>query len=453
MARILVIDDEPGICQALEKYLRGEGHEVRTSSRAETGLTLAEAFRPDLVILDVRLPGMNGLQALERLRAADPGLPVVVVTAYGTVETAVEAVRRGAYDYLLKPLDLDRISTLLGRALEAREAARNVAVKAGTASGTGRETALVGRTPAMQEVYKRIGAVSLTDAPVMLVGESGTGKEMVARAIHYASARARGPFVPVSCGAIPESLVPAELFGESAEDGRVGRVAAAEGGTLFLDDVETLPPPAQVALVRLLEERTFESPGRAVPVRADARVVSCSQADLAGAIARGRFREDLYYRLNVVSIRVPALRERLADLPALAAHFLRGTGAAISAEALKVMLSHSWPGNVRELRNAVEHALVLSRGGTILPEHLPEPVLAGARRRPEEDAGAVRAIVERVLDAAPGAEGVYERFLELFEAPLVAAVLKRTGGNQVRAARMLGIHRTTLRGKIERYRL
>jgi DNA-binding NtrC family response regulator len=457
MARILVIDDEPGICQALEKLFRAEGHEVRTSSRAETGVPLAEAFCPDLVILDVRLPGMNGLDALARLRKADPRLPAIVVTAYGTVDTAVEAVRRGAYDYLLKPLDVDRILSVANRALSSRRFSAEIALKSGTEDSRPVRTAIVGRTPAMQEVFKRIGALALSDVPVLVTGEIGTGKELVARAIHYASARARRPFVAVSCGAVPEGEARAELMGEATAEGRparVGRVEAAEGGTLFLDDVTALPPAVQVALLSLLEERAYERGGDAVRRAADVRVISAASGDLRGAIDGGRFREDLYWGLNVVTVRVPPLRERLADLPALAAHFLRGTGAALSKEALRALLGHSWPGNVRELRGALEHAVVLSRGGAILAEHLPEAVIGGAAERPGRDEETIRALVGRAVEETPE-EGsdLYERLLARFEAPLISAVLHRTGGNQVQAAKLLGIHRTTLRSKIDRYGL
>jgi DNA-binding NtrC family response regulator len=457
VARILVIDDEPGICQALEKLFRSEGHEIRTSSRAETGLPLAEAFKPDLAILDVRLPGMNGLEVLARLRKADPRLPAIVVTAYGTVDTAVEAVRRGAYDYLLKPLDVDRILAVANRALESRRLSAEVVLRSEGVAAVPAGAAIVGRTPAMQEVFKRIGALALSDVPVLVTGEIGTGKELVARAIHYASARARHPFVPVSCGAVPEAEARAELFGEAVGEGRparVGRVEAAEGGTLFLDDVTALPSPVQVALLALLETGSYERGGDSARVAANIRVISAASGDLRGAIDGGRFREDLYWRLNVVTVRVPPLRERQADLPALAAHFLRGSGAAISKEAMRALLGHSWPGNVRELRSALEHAVVLSRGGTVLPEHLPEAVTRGAAERPRQEEDAVRTIVERATEEAPEEGGdLYERTLSRLEAPLIAAVLRRTGGNQVQAAKILGIHRTTLRNKIDRYGL
>jgi DNA-binding NtrC family response regulator len=453
LSRILVIDDEPGICRALERFFREGGHEVRTSSRAETGLTLAEAFEPDLVLLDVRLPGMNGLDALARLRRMDPDLPVVVVTAYGTMETAVEAVRRGAWDYVLKPLDLESVSTLLERAIESRRLAGEVAI------GEPREepppppppaaemVSMVGRAPVMQEVFKRIGAVSLSDVPVLVLGESGTGKELAARAIHYASARGGEPFEVVSCTAVPEPRVSAEVF---------GRLERAGGGSLFLDDVAALPGAVQAALLRYLDEGTFEPEGGAERRGGGARVIAAAEGDLEALVGEGRIREDLSYRLNVVAIRIPPLRERVADIPLLVAHFLGGADGpegAISKEALRLLLTWSWPGNVRELRSAVDHAVVLARRGTILPEHLPRHVREGAHRRPEEDAEIVRAIVDRALEGDIPEGEVFATVMARFEAPLVAAVLEKTGGNQVKAAKLLGIHRTTLRTKIQKYRL
>ncbi len=460
MARILVIDDEPGICRALEKFLQGEGHEVRTSSRAETGLPLAEAFEPDLVILDVRLPGMDGLEALSRLHERSPDLPVLVVTAYGTMETAVEAVRRGAWDYVVKPLDLERTLALVRRAVETRDRAREVAIGAARGEGAGpaplpreRFPPLLGRTPAMQEVFKRIGAVSLTDVPVLLTGESGTGKELAARAIHYASARAAGPFECVNSASIPEERLEEELFGSGA---RAGRIARASGGSLFLDEVSELPAAVQARLLRVLEEGVLEDVDTGRRIEVDVRPLSASHADLRAAIEAGRFREDLFYRLSVMTIRLPALRERIADIPLLLDHFLKGGDGprgAIGKAALRPLLEYAWPGNVRELRNAVEHALVLARGGTILPEHLPDHVREGARRRPEEDGEIVRSLVERLLSAGIPEGEVYQAVMDRFEGPLIAAVLQRTGGNQVRAARILGIHRTTLRARIRKHGL
>ena len=458
MARILVIDDEPGICRAFEQFLSERGHEVRVSSRGETAIRLSEAFGPDLAIVDVRLPGMSGLELLVKLREKDASLPVIVVTAYGAMETAVEAMRRGAYDYLLKPLELARIQTVIDRALESRKIAADVALGGARAPGVGIAPGvrLLGKTLVMQEVFKRIGAVSTSDVPVLVTGESGTGKEMVARAIHAASARAAGPFEAVNCAAVGEAELKGEIFGCLGLEGvlRPGRTERAAGGTLFLDEVAGLPASVQVHLLRLVESRQLTGPDGVSRLNADVRVISATAADLPGEIEAGRFREDLYYRLNVIGIRMPPLRDRVQDIPILAAAFLSaraGEKARISKSALRRMLEHPWPGNVRELRNAVEHALVLARGETILPEHLPEHVRAGAEHRPEDDGERIRAIVDAMLEVGIPEGEVYQAVMDRFEAPLIAAVLERTGGNQVQAAKLLGIHRTTLRSKIQRH--
>jgi len=462
MARILVIDDEPGICRAFEKHFEKLGHEVRVSSRAETALKLAEVFAPDLIILDVRLPGMSGIEALGRLRPMDPTVPIIVVTAYGTMETAVEAVRRGAYDYILKPLDLAAMGEVIDHALESRRLAeeivigvRPLAVTPPPVPDAPREgyAPLLGRTPAMQEVFKSIGAASLSDAPVLIVGESGTGKEMTARAIHYSSARADQPFEPLNCGAVPVGRLLREVFGVEGGEGRLRR---AGGGTLYLGEAHALAPAAQAELARYLAEGTGSSVGGGDREPAKARVMGAMNRDPETEVSEGRLREDLFYRLGVVTIRIPPLRERAADIPLLTGRFLGARGpdrAPITKEALRMVLSYSWPGNVTELRNAVEHAIVMARGEAILPEHLPEHVRHGADRQPEADDDRIRSIVDAALSGGVSDGEVFQAVMDRFEAPLIAAVLERTGGNQVKAAKLLGIHRTTLRTKIQKHGL
>jgi two-component system nitrogen regulation response regulator GlnG len=311
----------------------------------------------------------------------------------------------------------------------------------------------------MQEIFKRIGMVSLSDASVLIQGETGTGKEVAARAIHEASARRDGPFVPVHVAAIPDTLLESELFGfekgafTGASAPRPGRLLRADGGTLFLDEVKEIPKGLQVKLLRVLEERTVEGLGAGERKPLDVRVIAASQGDLAKEVEAGRFREDLYFRLNVFPIRMPPLRERRDDIPRLAAHFLeafRGGDAGIAPETLESLLAHDWPGNVRELRNAVEHAAVLARGRTLEPEHLPQNV----RREADASERALPLVREAVRRAAADAEGaVYEAVLDLFEKPLLAEAMRLTGGNQVKAASLLGIHRTTLRKKLEKHGL
>jgi DNA-binding NtrC family response regulator len=458
-ARVFVVDDEPGICRALERFFGGRGDACRAFPRAEEALEAAAGDPPDLVILDVKLPGMDGLEALGRFRASPSPPSVVVVTAHGTLDVAVDAIRRGAHDYLPKPLDLGRVGAVADRALAARAAALE---GGGPPDGADPAALLVGRSGAMQEVFKRIGAVALSDVPVLVTGESGTGKEMVARAIHRASRRAPGPFEPVDCASLPETLFESELFGHEkgaftgAAGRRVGRLERAEGGTVFLDEVAEIPPATQAKLLRFLETRTVERIGGTGPISVDARVVAATHRDLAARIRQGLFREDLFYRLDVVTIRIPPLRERPEDVPLLVAHFLAqergGPTRGVSRAALDRLLAHPWPGNVRELRNAVDHARVLARGEPILAEHLPPTVAgAGAPTGPGDDA-LLRAVARRLAAEAGDGEGdLHALAMARLEKPLLEEVLSRTGGNQVRAARVLGIHRTTLRERMARY--
>jgi two-component system nitrogen regulation response regulator GlnG len=459
-ASVMVVGDEPGICRALERFFSARGDRARSFPRAEEALAAAALSSPDLVLLDVRLPGMGGIEALELFRALERPPAVVVITAHGTLDIAVEAVRRGAFDYLPKPLDLAAVAAAADRALASRSA--GAPAPGGTDGGP-----LVGRSPAMHDLFKRIAAVALSDAPVLVLGESGSGKEMVARALHRASRRAGGPFEAVDCASLPETLFEGELFGHErgaftgAVARRVGRLERAGGGTLFLDEVGEIPGASQAKLLRFLETRTFERLGGGGQVTVDARIVAATHRDLEARIREGLFRADLFYRLNVVTLRVPPLRERPDDVPLLVAGFLAdprgGPAQGIAPAALDRLVAHRWPGNVRELRNAVEHARVLSRGSLILPEHLPPSIAGGGPAGPppgDEDA-ALRALVRRAL-AAEGEEGegsgdLHARLVARIERPLLEEVLARTGGNQVRAARILGIHRTTLRERMDRY--
>ena len=448
MARVLIIDDEPNVCWALKKALEHAGHEAETAPTAEQGLPLARG--KDLVFLDIGLPGMNGLEALGRLK----GQPVVVITAHGTVENAVEALRRGAYDYLVKPLRGEEIPALVDRAVKRTALEREVErLRRELGKGT---SPLKGATRVMQEVFKRIATVAMADAPVLVLGESGTGKELVARTIHAASRRAAGPFEPIDCGALPETLLDSELYGHGrgaftgAVERRRGRVELAAGGTLFLDEVGELSPAAQAKLLRFLAEGEFVRVGGGERQHVDVRIITATHRDLRRAVAEGAFREDLFYRLAVTDVRLPPLRDRRDDVPLLVAHFLEALAypGAVSEEAMAALARHAWPGNVRELRNAVEAATVTARGAVILPDHLPESVRDGPPPAPDE----LARVVVRLADAAP--EGTkYEAVHDAFERAAIAHVLGLVGSNQVQAARLLGIHRTTLRKLMEKYGL
>ncbi len=479
MSRILVVDDEQGVCFAFEKFLKAEGHQPITCSTAEKALSLVKSERPDLVITDVRLPGMSGLDLLKRVRKEHPEISVIVITAYSTMNTAVEAMKTGAYEYLVKPIDLDEAKIHIDRALESRHLASELRMlrrelarfygekgKPGTKTATAAEPpVIIGKSPAMQEVFKEIGSVSMSDISVLIRGESGTGKELVARAIHTNSPRKNGPFEPITCASLSETLLESELYGheEGAFTGavrrKVGKFEIANGGTVFLDEIGDVPPTIQVKLLRFLEDKTFTRVGGTEHLSTNVRIIAATNRDLEARMREGAFREDLYYRLSVFNIYLPSLRERPEDVPLLAAHFLEGLpDAEMDKRTLDVLKDCRWPGNVRELRNAIEHAVVLARGKTILPEHLPGSVM-----REEETAGTPaldaepRSLAVALFDKQskdPALEGrLYEELMDVWERPLLERALELYNGNQVQVARLLGIHRTTLRKKMQKFGL
>ena len=449
MARVLIIDDDPGVCWALRKALEAAEHSVETVGTAEQGLPLVRGH--DLVFLDIGLPGMDGLQALEHL----DGVPVVIITAHGTVENAVEALRLGAFDYLVKPLRAEELPALVERAVRRTALEREVADLRGELNRRQGAAPLKGTTPAMQDVFKQIATVALSDAPVLIRGESGTGKELVARTVHESSRRRSGPFEPIDCGALPENLLESELYGfeRGAFTGAVarkpGRIEIADGGTLFLDEVAELTPSSQAKLLRFLSERELVRLGGTERIAVDVRLVAASHRDLRSACEQGTFREDLFYRLAVTEIQLPPLRDRRDDIPLLVAYFLEQEfeyGGDLGEQAMAILSRYSWPGNVRELRNAVESATVKARGATIGPDHLP-PYVTGTGRAGEDEIGRM---VAAIADAAPEG-GKHEAVTDAFERGLIRHLLGLTGGNQVQAAKQLGIHRTTLRKLIEKH--
>jgi nitrogen regulation protein NR(I) len=464
MARILVVDDELNICWALQAYLTGEGHAVTVAGTAADALTELEARPPDVLISDIRLPGMDGVELLRRARALGSDVPVILMTAYGDVDTGVAAMRNGAFEYLHKPIDLDQIGVTVQRALSRRQAAVDgrPAVTADTALGP----RLVGRSVAMQEVYKLIGLVSASDVTVLVEGESGVGKELVARAIHEHSSRRDRPFVAVNCGSLPDALLESELFGyergafTGAVGSKPGRWELADGGTLFLDEVAELSPANQVALLRVIQDGRVERLGGTRSIDVDVRIIVATNRSLRDEVAARRFRDDLYFRLQVVTIRVPALRERTADLPDLVAHFLGLTARQIGREpprvdsvALDALSRYDWPGNVRELENVIRRAVVLARDRVISLADLPENMdgteaKAVPAARPSVAAVAEAEFRARLEAGAAPAGSIYHDLVDSVEAALITAALAVTGGNQVRAAELLGVHRTTLRKRI-----
>jgi two-component system nitrogen regulation response regulator GlnG len=457
---VLVIDDEEAVCWALQRALAGEGHSVATAASAEQGLAAAARQRPDAVILDVRLPGMDGLTALARLHELAPDVPVIVITAFGNLPTAVRAVEAGAFDYLVKPFDLAQGLDAVRRALQRRPGPPAPAPPAG-----GPEE-IVGKSLAMQAVFKRIALVAPRDACVLIVGESGTGKELVARAIHRYSARRDRPFLPVHIAALNPNLVESELFGHvkgaftGASQSRPGLLALASGGTVFLDELADIPLPVQVKLLRALEHNEVLPVGATQPVALDLRILTATHQDLARCVAEGRFRHDLYFRLNVFQVALPPLRERPEDIEPLAEHFLQRfepNALPLLPQTLRHLQALPWFGNVRELRNALEHAAILARGGPLLPEHF-----AGFDCRPLSGAGPAdglasqvrRWLAEQVRLAGPNAPAeLYEGLLRLVEPALLEEVMRRVGGNRWVAARWLGLNRATVRKKLAHYGL
>jgi len=461
--RILIADDEDGLRWVLEKGLRQAGYDVTGVKDGAAAIRAVEDEAFDLVFVDVRMPGMDGLTALARMRERRPETSVVVMTAHGTMETAIQAMQRGAYDYLTKPFDIDEALLLAQRALEASRLTQEVA-RLKTGMQEVREfSALIGRHPRMQDVYKTIGRIAGSDVTVLLRGESGTGKELVARAIHHYSRRAGRPFVAVSAAAIPGTLLESEMFGHErgaftdAKERRLGKFELAHGGTLYLDEIGDMPLDLQAKVLRALQERTIERLGGRESIRIDVRVLAATNRDLEAAMRDGKFREDLYYRLNVVTLNLPPLRERRRDIPLLVEHFLAKHGGelgecGVAPEALDRLVGHDWPGNVRELENVVQRAMVMATAGVILPEHLPiGPVSAAASVA--VDASLEEIVERKLLECVRGlrehsSANLYDLMIALVEKPLLRAVLRETAGNQVRAAQILGINRNTLRKKL-----
>ena len=443
---ILIVDDEKNTREGLVRALRGE-YAVAEAENGQRALEWLETHVADVVLSDLRMPGLDGLDLLSRLLGRESKPIVILLTAFGSVETAVEAMKRGAYDFLAKPVNLDRLDLLLRRALaERRLGDENRRLKAQLDSKYGFEN-IIGASPAMQEVFETIRQAAPTRATVLIQGESGTGKELVARALHQCSPRRDGPFVPVHCAALAPTLLESELFGHEkgaftgATERRRGRFELADGGTLFLDEIGEIDPALQVKILRVLEERKFERVGGTETLHVDVRLVAATNRDLRARVAEGAFREDLFYRLHVVNLTLPPLRERTGDVVLLAQHYLKTLAAengkkppAISPEAMDVLQAYAWPGNVRELRNVIERLVVLGTGDRLTVADLPAAVRDGA-------AGGL---------AIPSRAG---RVLRDAERQLIADALRRHRDNRTKAAQDLGISRRTLHRKINEFGL
>jgi DNA-binding NtrC family response regulator len=438
---LLIVDDEPSVRTSLSGWFRRDGYDVATAENAVAALNLLRGRPYDVVLLDIKMPGMDGMDLQERIRQIDPRVAVIMMTAFASVETAVRALKQGAFDYVTKPVDPDELSHLVRRAIEQGRLRKENAQLRRAVEDLGGRDLIVGRSPAMEKVMELVQHVARTDATVLIRGESGTGKELVARAIHASSARRYFPIVPVNCGAVPEELLESELFGHEkgaftgAQYRRKGKVEMADGGTLFLDEVGAISAKMQVDLLRVLDGKEVTRVGGSHGVKVDFRVICATNEDLEQAVAAGRFREDFYYRINVFTIDLPPLRARPGDIPLLAEH-LRARFAAqmdkritgIADDAMEALARHDWPGNVRELANAIERAMVVGEPPLIRAHDLP----LWPSRGPRAEVGDALSDVEKAH---------------------IAAILKRTGWNITRTAEILGIDRVTVYNKLRKYGL
>lgn len=461
MSTILVADDESGICEAFAALLRGEGHEPILASNGRDAVRLVRERKPAAAFMDVQMPGGNGLKALEEIRKIAPEMPVIVMTAFGTLETARQAIDLGAIDYLGKPVELERVRELLQQALH-RPKVSVVSVPDEASSGS---PTLLGQSAAMQELFKKMALLASNNLAILITGESGVGKELVATGIHGSGPHSDEPFIAVSCAAIPETLIEAELFGNEAgaftdaKSKRIGRFEAAGLGTLFLDEVSELPYQLQSKLLRALQERSFERLGSVKTIKFTARLVAASNRNLEDEVDAGRFREDLYHRLNLASLSVPALREREQDIELLAGHFLNQANqeigkqvAGIELDVIARFMDYSWPGNVRELENCIKRSVLAARGTTVTIHDLDMPEARSGQFESHADftqslkSQAAKMVAEP--DRFGGIGHLYENLRDTTGLELIHAALRQTDGNQVAAAKLLGINRSTLRKKL-----
>lgn len=459
MATLLIVDDEPNLLFSLEAGLQEDGLTIVTARSGKIGLELAESAHPDAVILDVRLPDLTGLEVFDRLRALDPRLPVILITAFAATETAIEATKRGAFDYLLKPVDLHQLRELVRRALDLRRMRRVPARFQGEEPEAGVDQ-IIGQCPAMQEVYKAVGRIAGQPVNVLIVGESGTGKELVARAIYQHGDRADRAFLALNCAAIPETLLESELFGHErgaftgADRKRIGRFEQADGGTLFLDEVGDMALSVQAKLLRLLQEQRFERVGGVETLATDVRIIAATNQNLPALVEAGQFRRDLMYRLNGYTIALPPLRERKGDVQLLSEHYMRTASRAlgkrvegIDPEALAVLERHSWPGNVRELQNVIRFGVLHTAGQIMTAECLPPTLLGESVPVTTGEGVNVLMLTRQLLEQ--GRTDVYRAVIQEVDRILLTEALRHSGGNQVQASECLGISRTTLRAKLQ----
>jgi two-component system nitrogen regulation response regulator GlnG len=476
MAKLLLIDDEADVQYSFRRIFDSPEMEITTAASGEEGLKLIPRIKPDLVIMDVRMGGINGLETLRRIRQIDSKLLVILMTAYGTTQTAIEAMKLGAYDYLLKPFDVLKLKDIVAGALKTARDMKQVVSYQPLLESEDYELGIVGRSEAMQKVFKLIGQLAGSDATALITGESGTGKELVARAIYHHSERNGKPFLAINCAAIPEQLLESELFGHErgaftgATMQRIGRFEQCHQGTIFLDEIGDMTPATQTKILRVLQSGTFERVGGNQAIQVDVRIIAATNKPLEQAVATRQFREDLFYRLNVVRIQLPALRERTEDIRLLVNYFLKKlahdgsqTPKSISPSVIKILEKYHWPGNVRELENVTQRAVVVAKGDVILPGDLP-PEMADPGASPSVTALAANSL------AAGGSGGaemtslgkmIFQwarrdpkmKVLPAVERELIIQAMQETKGNQVHAAKLLGITRATLRKRLEKFNI
>lgn len=496
MNKVFIIDDEQDVQYSFKRIFSQSNLDIVTADSGEAGLELLKKETPDLIIMDVRMGGMNGLETLRKIRETFTSLPVIIMTAYGTTQTAIEAMKLGAFDYILKPFDIPKIKEMVGNALKTTRQIQDTVNFEPLLEAEDYEVGMIGRSESMQTVFKLIGQVAATDATALITGESGTGKELVARAICHNGPRNKKNFIAINCAAIPENLLESELFGHEkgaftgATTNRKGKFEECDGGTLFLDEIGDMPLQTQIKILRVLQSGTFERIGSNETIKVDVRVIAATNKKLEEAVTNKEFREDLFYRLNVVRIHLPSLRERPEDIPLLVNYFLQKIAAkdgggpkSISPEALQYLTSYDWPGNVRELENTIHRAVVVTTGDAILSNHLPREIthlpskpFTPPQEKSSSDAGALISPPIQNSEATsientdgnadtPDLQTIGEQLfqwakknsdlkvLPAVERELIIQALSNTQGNQVRAAQLLGITRATLRKRIERFNI
>ena len=468
MSTVLIVDDDDQLRKSFTKLLLEEGYDVRNTASGEEGLQMVRASLPDVVVLDVRLPGMSGLETFRAIHALEPKLPVIFMTAFSTTEIAIEATKLGAFDYVLKPFDIPDMLKTIQQALDTGRFMRSPVDMGAAPEKPDRDT-IIGRSDAMQQVFKMIGRVASTDATVLIRGETGTGKELVARAIYQHSSRADKPFLVINCVALPETLLESELFGyekgafTGAAHRRLGKIEQANGGTVFLDEIGDMPVNLQTKILRLLQEKKIERLGGRETIPVDVRIIAATNRDLEALIAEGQFREDLYYRLKVITIGLPPLRERVADIPLLTEYYLdRFTkelgieNPGITPPAQTLLTENAWPGNVRELANTLQKTLIFNRGAPIGPHDVAVALSEKRDSMPNAAAGNLESEVRRWFrDTArtEPSESLYDLCMDFFARIIIHEALNYTGGNRTRAAKLLGVSRPTLHAKIDKYDL